>query len=27
MTAADWPAVEAIWAAGIATGLATFETS
>ncbi|WP_369131196.1 GNAT family N-acetyltransferase, partial [Modestobacter roseus] len=23
----DWPAVEAIWAAGIATGLATFETS
>ena len=25
MTAADWPAVERIYAAGIATGLATFE--
>jgi phosphinothricin acetyltransferase len=26
LTAADWPAVEAIYAAGIATGNATFET-
>jgi L-amino acid N-acyltransferase YncA len=26
MTAADWPAVQAIYAAGIATGDATFET-
>lgn len=26
MTAADWPAVRAIYEAGIATGLATFET-
>ncbi|MGY1843317.1 N-acetyltransferase family protein [Modestobacter sp. SYSU DS0875] len=25
MTADDWPAVEAVWAAGIATELATFE--
>ncbi|MFJ4208764.1 GNAT family N-acetyltransferase [Paenarthrobacter sp. NPDC089675] len=25
MTASDWPEVEAIWAAGIATGHATFE--
>lgn len=27
MTAADWPAVRAIYEAGIATGNATFETS
>ena len=27
MTAADWPAVEAIYAAGISTGNATFETA
>lgn len=27
LTAADWPTVEAIYAAGIATGNATFETS
>ena len=27
MTAIDWPAVEAIYAAGIATGNATFETT
>ena len=27
MTAEDWPAVEAIYAAGIATGDATFETT
>ena len=27
MTAADWPAVERIYAAGIATGLATLERS
>ncbi len=27
MTPADWPAVEAIYAAGIATGEATFETA
>lgn len=27
MAAADWPAVEAIYAAGIATGNATFETA
>ena len=26
MTEADWPAVAAIWAEGIATGNATFET-
>ena len=26
MSAADWPAVESIWAEGIATGHATFET-
>jgi len=27
MTAQDWPAVRAIYEAGIATGNATFETS
>jgi L-amino acid N-acyltransferase YncA len=27
MTAAQWPAVHAVWAAGIATGHATFETA
>ena len=26
LTAADWPAVRDVWAAGIATGIATFET-
>jgi len=26
MTGADWPQVAAIWAEGIATGNATFET-